>query len=108
MLHRIWDSLRRPAAGFLILAIAVGYLLYQANTNGTEALRTAEIRQCNELKVDASLSAGGWRLAQVARLNTAIKNNDESDYTAARGYGMIADRFEQRALIQCDKAFPAP
>lgn len=79
----------------LLVICYVGYSSYTARVDLIESQRAG----CERGKLDRSVNAQGWRIAEKAR-------RDEKQTDTAIKYAAIATSLEQRALTNCQEAFP--
>lgn len=79
------------------LVVSIWATNYQSRVNLVDAVRA----ECERGKLDRSANAQGWRIAQDAR------EADRQPDVAAR-YDGLARGLEQRARVDCRKAYPTP
>lgn len=95
--------MRLLAVGGLSILLLFVYTLWQSY-EGRVDLRDSQVAGCQRALKDRKANAAGWRTAEGARRNSGALN----DLRAADQYAGIVSGLEERAGIDCERAFPKP
>jgi hypothetical protein len=84
--------------GMAIQLLVIGYVFFQSY-KGRENVVLHAREGCERAKLDRSVNAEGWRIAEDARRSAG-------DIAVADKYASIASSLESRSRINCTEKFP--
>jgi hypothetical protein len=86
--------------GMICLLVVVVYVFWQSYA-GRVDLISSQRAGCERGKLDRTVNAQGWRIAEAAR-------RAEGQVVVANKYKHIAQSLEERSRINCTKVYPNP